>query len=78
MKLWIWITRWIIFYIRYSRLKKIYLKKHEQNIDNSSIRLYVNKTENSITFKIKTRYYFELLTPERMKLLGIIENEITK
>ena len=43
------------------------LKKHGENIDNSSIRIYVNKIENRITFKIKTRYYIELLTPKTMK-----------
>ena len=31
-----------------------------------------------ITFKIKTGYYFELLTPEKMKLLGSTDNKITK
>ena len=54
------------------------LKKHNENIDNPSIRIYVNKIENRITFKIKTGYYIELLTPETMKLLGRIENKITK
>ena len=34
--------------------------------------------ENRITFKIKTGYYLELVTPETMKLLGGTENEITK
>ena len=34
---------------------------------NPSIRIYVNKTENRIMFKIKTGYYFEVLTPETMK-----------
>ena len=38
--------------------------------DNPSIRLYVNKIENIITFKIKTGYYLELVTPETMKLIG--------
>ena len=28
------------------------------------------KIENRITFKIKTGYYLELLTPETMELLG--------
>ena len=40
------------------------------NIVNPSIRKYINKIENRITFKIKTGYYLELLTPETMKLLG--------
>ena len=31
-----------------------------------------------ITFKIKTGYYLELLTPEKVKLLGSTENKITK
>ena len=30
------------------------------------------------TFKIKTRYYLELLTPETMKLLESTKIEITK
>ena len=45
------------------------LKKHGENINNPSVRIYVNKIENRITFKIKTGYYLELLTPETAKLL---------
>ena len=37
--------------------------------DNPSIRIHVNKIENTITFKTKTGFYVELLTPETMKLL---------
>ena len=45
--------------------------------DNSAIRVCVNKMKlNRITFKIKSGYYLELLTPERVKLLGSTENEI--
>ena len=40
--------------------------------------IYVNKIGNRITFKIKTGYYLELLTPEIMKLLGSIKSKITK
>ena len=54
------------------------LKKHNENVDNQSIRIYVNKIENRITFKIKNGYYLELLTPETMKLLGSTESKITK
>ena len=54
------------------------LLKHNEKIDNPSIRIYVNKIENRITFKNKTGYYLELLTPETMKLLGNTEHEITK
>ena len=54
------------------------LKKDGENIDSSSIRIYVDKTENSITVKIKTGYYFELLTTETIPLLGNTENKISK
>ena len=33
-----------------------YILKHNEKIDNPSIRIYVNKTENRITFKIKAGY----------------------
>ena len=54
------------------------LKKHSKNVDNPSIKIYVNKIENRVTFKIKKGYYIELLTPETMKLLGSTESKITK
>ena len=49
------------------------LKKHSESVDNPSIRMYINRIENRITFKIKTGYYLELLTPETMKLLGTLK-----
>ena len=54
------------------------LKRHSESVDNLPIRIYVNKIENRITFKIKSGYYLELLTPETMKLLGSAENKINK
>ena len=54
------------------------LKKHSESVDNLSIRIYVNKIENRITFKIKNRYYLELLTPETTKMLGSTVSKITK
>ena len=54
------------------------LKKHSESVDNPSIRMYVNKIENRITFKIKNGYYLELLTPEEMKLLRSTESKIPK
>ena len=54
------------------------LKKHSESVDNPPIRIYVNKTENRITFKIKSGYYLELLTPETIKLRGSTESKITK
>ena len=54
------------------------LKKHSEDADNPSIKIYVNKIENRVTFKIKKGYYLALLTPETMKLLGSTESKITK
>ena len=54
------------------------LKKHGENIDNPSVKIYVNKIENRITFKIKNGYSLELLIPETMKLLGSAEDKISK
>ena len=45
------------------------LKKHSENVDNPSIRIYVNKIENRIKFKLKNGYYLELLTPETKNVL---------
>ena len=57
--------------------------KHGEKTDNPSIRIYVNKTENKTTFKIKTEKYLELLIlsrtyPETMKLLGSTKSKIAK
>ena len=54
------------------------LKKHRENIGKPSIQIYINKIENRITFKIKNGYSLEILTKERMKLLGSTKNKITK
>ena len=54
------------------------LKKHGENTDQPSVQIYVNKIENSVTFKIKDGCSLELLTPETMKLLGRTKNKITK
>ena len=40
--------------------------------------IYVNKIENRITFKIKTGYYLELLTPQTMRLPGSTKSKIKK
>ena len=42
------------------------------------MKIYVNKIENRITFKIKTEYYCKLLTPEMMKLLGSTKGKTVK
>ena len=51
------------------------LKKHGENIDKPSVKIYVNKIENRTTFKIKNGSSLELLTPETRKLLGSAENK---
>ena len=53
-------------------------KKRSENVNNPSIKIYVNKIDNAVTFKIKKGYYLELLTPKTMKLLGSTESKITK
>ena len=45
------------------------LEKHGENVKNPSIKIYGNKIENRITFKIKSGYTLELLTKETMKYL---------
>ena len=54
------------------------IKKPIAVADNPLIRIYINKIENRISFKIKTGYFFELLTPQTIKLLGSAKGEITK
>ena len=50
----------------------------EKKTINPSIKIYMNKLENRITFKIKTSYYLELLTSETMKLLGNTRSKLSK
>ena len=54
------------------------LTNYETVTNNPSIRIYINKIENRITFKMKTRCYLEILTPETMKLFGSTKSKITK
>ena len=54
------------------------LKKQKRITDDPSIRIYINKIENRITFKINSGYYLELLTLETMKLLGSSKSKTTK
>ena len=59
--------------------------KHNENIGDPLVSIYVNKIENwiifkikKITFKIKTGYYLEPSIPKAKKLLGSTKNKITK
>ena len=54
------------------------IKRHETVTVNPSITIYVNKTENRITFKMKPGYYLERLTPKKIKLLGSTKSKITE
>ena len=58
--------------------ESIIKKEHETVVDNPPMRIYVNKIENRITFKIETGYYLELITPETIKLLESIKHMIAK
>ena len=59
-----------ILYHIFKIILNILSKKLETVTDNPPIGIYLNKIENRSTYKIKTGYYLELLTPEMMKLLG--------
>ena len=49
------------------------LKKREAVDDNPSIKMYVNKIKNRITFKRKTGYFLKLLMPETIKYLEALK-----
>ena len=71
---------YLMNHILYQIFKIIWnkLKNHGEKTVNVTIKLYINKIENRITFKIKTGYYLELLTLETMKLFGSTKSKITK
>ena len=64
---------YLMDHILYQIFKNILTITH-----NPSIMIYVNKVGNRITFKIKTGYYLEPLTPKTMKLLGSTKSKINK
>ena len=53
-------------------------KDKDNDKNKPSVKIYINRVENRITFKIKNGYSLDLLTKETMKLLGSTENKITK
>ena len=73
----IWITWWITWITwlfisdiqDYSDIEYIFEKRRKKTV-NPSMKIYINRIENRITFEIKTGYYLELLSPGTMKLLG--------
>ena len=46
------------------------LKEHETLSTNLPIRIYINRINNRLVFKIKDEYKLELQTPETMKPFG--------
>ena len=54
------------------------IKKRETLTENLPIEIYPNKIKNRIAFKIKIGYKLELLTPEKMKLLGSTKKDADK
>ena len=65
----------------YYQIVKIILsvlsKKNGTMTNNPSIRRYINKLENRITFKSITEHCHKLLTPKTITLLRNTKNEIT-
>ena len=49
------------------------LKKHSESVDNPSIRMYINRIENRIRFKMKNGYYLEDKNSESVPHLEILE-----
>ena len=54
------------------------IKKYETLTDNSPIKIYANKIENRIAFRIKAGYYLELFTSKTMKSPRSSKSKIIK
>ena len=54
----------------------VHHEKYKTVTDNPPVKIYVNKIENKITFKINSGYYLELWTPETIKVVEIAKNKI--
>ena len=54
------------------------IKKRKTLAENHPIQIHPNKIKNRIVFKIKTGYKLELLSPEKMKLLGSSKKDLDK
>ena len=49
---------------------KYIIKKHKALTNKPPIQKYVKRTQNRVSFKIKSGNYLELLTPTTMKIIG--------
>ena len=77
MEWWVWISRWFLFSVRYSRLYRIYHEKHKTLPINPLIYVYINRIYR-LVFKTKDGYTIELQTPERKKLFSSTKKLIDK
>ena len=69
----------LILYQIFKIILSIFKKSMEKILINHQYRyIYINNIKNRVTFTIKSGYSLELLTSERMKLLGSAKNKITK
>ena len=59
-----------------SEIQEYIIKKHETTGETVPILIYANTINNRIVFKIKSRYKLELLSKEKLKLLGSTKNII--
>ena len=72
----VWITRWLLFCFRYSRLYII--KKYDTLTAIPPIYVYINRINNRLVFKIKDGYRLELQTPETIKIYGSTKKQTDK
>ena len=54
------------------------IKKHETLAENTPIQICPNKIKNRIVFKVKTGCKLELLSREKMKVLGSAKKDVDK
>ena len=52
------------------------LRRHEAIADNPPVKIYINKIRNRITFKIKTGYKLELLSPDNHQIIRECKKDV--
>lgn len=55
----------------------MYHQKHDLITTTPLTQVYINRIEKKITFKIKSGYYFDVLTVKTIKLLGSTDRRKT-
>ena len=71
--------KWFLFGVGYSILCRVYrIKKHKKFTTNHPTRIYINRINNRLIFKIKDEYKIELETPKTMNLFGSTKELIHK